>query len=133
MATVEETMGRDIAHVGDFVKTATGDLDSISGLPNIKSALMHRLLTTPGSFILRPTYGVGIKDYQNGPSTYALQQQLAVRIKEQFEQDPRIDEVTGVRVEFDEAKPELSNIIVKVRLVGYDEVETTFQPFTEGI
>lgn len=132
MATIEEAYKKDLAYKSDFVLSSTGDFDTISGLENMKQALFNRLVTSPGSLIHRPNYGVGIKDFQNSPSTLSTQRQLALRIQEQFELDPRVEKVTGVQVNFDTLTPEKSIIIVKVKLQGYDEEAMKFIPFGEG-
>lgn len=134
MATIDEVLGTDIAHKSDYVLSATGDLDTISGLENVKNALFHRLITSPGSLIHRPDYGVGISDFQNAPNSIELQRQLALRIQEQFEQDPRVDKVLGVSLTSEDSTPEKVSIIVRIRITGYDEVTAKFIPFGgEGI
>lgn len=134
MASIEEVLGRDIAHKSDFLLTATGDLDTLSGLENVKQALYRRLLTSPGSLIHRPNYGVGIKDFQNAPAGLETQRQLALRIQEQFEQDPRIESVLGVRLDVNDLFPEMTEVIVRVRVRGYDEeASLNFIPFGEGV
>lgn len=133
MATIEETLGTDIAFAGDFVTSATGDIDKITGIENLRQALFHRLVTTPGSIIHRPTYGIGLKDYQNSPSTIAAQQKLALKIKDQFLQDPRVEDVTSVRVNFNAQRPEMTEIVVRVKLQGYDESAMAFVPFGEDV
>ena len=134
MANIDEILGTDIAHKSDYILTATGDLDTLSGLENIKNALFHRLITSPGSLIHRPNYGVGIKDFQGAPNSIELQRQLALRIQEQFEQDPRVVKVLGVSLNYEDLTPDMVEIIVRVRITGYDEVTAKFIPFGgEGI
>lgn len=132
MATIEEVMKVDLAHKSDYIKRSDGDLDTQTGLDNLKWALFHRLITSPGSLVHRPTYGVGIKDFQNAPSSNSAQIQLAIKIKDQFELDPRVEEVMGTRYEVDDARPEMTKVIVRVKPVGYDEDTVTFTPFGEG-
>lgn len=131
MASIIEVLKKDIAHKADYLVSPSGDLDSLTGLDNVKNALFHRLVTQPGSLVHRPTYGVGIKSFQNAPNTIETQRRIALRIKEQFEQDPRVEEVLGVRVESGDLTPENIKIIVRVKLSGYEEVTTTFIPFGE--
>ncbi len=50
-------------------------------------------------------------------------------MKEQFERDPRIDEVIGLRFSQDEFEPAKFTIFVKVKVAGFDEAELEFQPF----
>lgn len=133
MASITETMGKDIAHRSDYERTNTGDLGTIEGLENYRLALFHRLMTTPGALVHRPNYGVGIKDFQNSPASLGTQRQLAIRIKDQFELDSRTDKVLGVRYEVGDGSPDKTVIIVRVRPVGYDDVEAKFIPFGEVV
>ena len=65
MATREENIKIDIKHDGgDFEANNTGDLARISGLDNLKQAIMHRLITVKGSLVHRPSYGVDIQEWQ---------------------------------------------------------------------
>jgi hypothetical protein len=133
MATIEETLGTDLAHISDLKKSATGDLDKLSGLANVEAALFHRLITEPGTLIHRPNYGVGIKQYQNGPNTLSSQRQLALRIQEQFIQDDRVEAVLGVSVKSEDTSPHKVILTVRVKIVGYGEAALQFTPFGEGI
>jgi len=129
MANIDEFLGTDIAHASDLVVSASGDLSTITGLANVKMALFHRLITNPGALAHRPEYGVGIKNYQNAINTLASQQQIAARIQEQFELDPRVEGVKGVAVDYDELNPSLVKFTVRVKIVGYGETAMTFTPF----
>ena len=129
MADLKEFLGKDLAHVDDFLVTPTGDIDIITGLSNVKNALFHRLVTEQGSIVHRPNYGVGIKQFQNSLSSFSRQQALAKIIQEQFEQDPRVIKVGGVSVITNDLKPELVTIIVRVQIQGYDETQLGFTPF----
>lgn len=130
---LEDFLGKDIAFKGDFIRTATGDIDTISGLENVKNALFHRLITSPGTLIHRPGYGVGIKDFQNAPMTIDTQRELAMRIKERFEEDPRVEEVSGVQVQVEDTRPDRITVLVRVKIAGYDEEPMKFIPFGEGV
>lgn len=133
MASITEVLGRDIAHKSDYVPRASGDLDTVEGLENYKLALFHRLITSPGSLAWRPNYGVGMKDFQNAPSGLSAQRDLARRIQDQFELDPRTEAVLGVVFNADDANPELTEVLVRVKPVGYDEITATFTPFGQGV
>lgn len=132
MANVEETFLTDLAHISDLVKSPSGDLDILTGLNNLHQALYHRLITQPGSLIHRPNYGVGLKDYQNAVNSIDTQRRLAARIDEQFREDFRVQEVSGLRVETDKDNPDLVRIFVRIKAIGYDELELKFTPFGEG-
>lgn len=133
MANIEEHLLTDIAHDKDLKRAADGDLDKISGLANLKSALLRRLVTTPGALAHRPNYGVGIKDFQNAPNSLDNQRSLALRVKEQFEQDFRVKEVTGLRFDTEDDDPSKTVVVVKVKVAGYEEVELGFQNIEERI
>jgi phage baseplate assembly protein W len=122
----------DIAHVGDLVKTPSGDLGTISGLANLKEALFHRLMTVPGTLVHRPTYGVGIPLYQGRLSSFSVQQRLASLIQEQFKQDPRVEDVKSTSVQSEDLNPQMTIITVVVNPVGYSEVALKFTPFVGG-
>lgn len=131
---ITDSLKTDIAFVdGDMTLTASGDLGTISGLANLKAALFRRLITTPGSLVHRPQYGVGVGQFQNSLSSFAKQQQLAALIQEQFEQDPRVQEVSSVGIDASDTSPNLTTIKVSVKPVGYSEQTMIFQPFSEAI
>lgn len=129
MATVEEFLKTDISFKSDFINTASGDLDIIAGIDNVKEALFRRLLTTPGTIIHRPNYGVNIKKYQNALNNIDTQRQLALSIQEQFTQDERVESVNGVSVKFNDRTPDTVEILVRVTVVGYGETTFGFIPF----
>jgi hypothetical protein len=129
MATLEEVYKRDLAHKRDYVVTSSGDLDTVTGLENYRDSLFRRLITTPGSLIHRPNYGVGIKMFQNSLNSIPQQQRLASRIKDQFERDPRTRRVIGVGVQSSDTTPELVKLVIRVESVGYGDLTFIFQPF----
>lgn len=129
MAELEEFYLTDLQFTGDLVKADNGDLADISGLANLKQALLHRLITQKGSLIHRPDYGVGIKQYQNAVGSLAVQQKIAANIDEQFRQDFRVLDVTGVSIEQDANNSGLFKIVVTVTTAGFDEIPMTFIPF----
>ena len=126
MSELDEFLKRDVAFKSDFVITATGDLDLIEGLGNVKEALFRRLLTTKGSIIHRPEYGCSIKEYQNAINSIENQRSLARTIKEQFEEDVRVESVSGVSFNVDDNKPDMIKVNVKVSIKGYGETAFTF-------
>ena len=129
MSQLDDFLKRDIAFKSDFVETASGDLDVISGLDNLKEALFRRLVTTPGSVIHRPEYGVNLKAYQGSLNNLENQRRLAQTIKEQFESDTRVEQVTGVSFNVADNKPDMIQVNVKVSVRGYGETGFTFIAF----
>lgn len=131
MATVEEVLLTDLLHDDDLHATASGDLETISGLLNLRQALFHRLITSPGALIHRPDYGVGIKNFQNAVNSIDTKRRLANVIAEQFGRDPRIQEISGIRITNEDANPSQIIIFVRVKALGYDEATLEFKPFGE--
>lgn len=132
MATTEEqTFLKDIAFNKDLLVTPSGDLDTITGLANLKEALFRRLVTTPGAIFHRPTYGVGIQRFQNAIGYLETKREIALLIQEQFEADPRVEKVTGVTINSDDESPERTEILVRVKPIGRDEATLDFVPFGE--
>lgn len=126
------TFKTDIYFRGDMRATAGGDLMLISGLANLKQALFNRLITVPGTLVGLPNYGVGIRQYQNAPNSFTLQQKLAALIEEQFLQDPRVMRVTSVAISSGDTTPQLAKIAVNIVPVGYTEQQMVFMPFNGG-
>lgn len=134
MAKIEEILFTDIKHQDDFFrKGTTGDLDTMKGLENIQQALFRRLVSSPGSLVHRPDYGVGSKQFQNAVARLETKREFALRIRDNFERDSRVLEVAGVRFETTDDAPEKTVIIVRITIVGFDEPNTfKFKPFQEG-
>lgn len=132
MADIEETYLKDLAHKKDLKKSNDGDLDTVTSLNNLSQALYHRLITQPGALVHRPDYGVGLKSFLNALNSLDNQRRLAARIDEQFRRDFRIESVSGVKITVDDEKPEIVKIFVRVKAIGYDEVELLFKPFRES-
>lgn len=133
MADIEETFLKDISHKNDMAESATGDLQAVTGLNNIKQALFNRLITYPGSLIHRPDYGVGVKDFQNALNSIGNQRSLALRIEEQFKRDIRVQDVLNIRFETDNDRPDQIRVYVKVVLTGLGEQDLQFIPFGDEV
>jgi phage baseplate assembly protein W len=119
----------DLLLDSDMKAASTGDLQTITGIENLKQALLHRLLTVPGTLVHRPTYGIGLPRYQNGLSSFVLQQKLAREIQDQFLEDPRVESVSAVGITSDDTNPQQVNIKILIKPVGYNEQEMIFTPF----
>ncbi len=128
MANVEEIYLRDTKHRKDF-SIVDGDLETESGIENVENAIFRRIITEKGSIAHLPNYGIGIKSYQNAPTSLQNQRRLALDIEEQIPQDPRVIELLGVEIQTDDLKPEKLIIIARIDLVGLGEQTLTFIPF----
>jgi phage baseplate assembly protein W len=125
----EQAIGVDIRHDGEFRKSNTGDLLRIKGLANLRQRLFNRLITVKGTLVHRPEYGVGIKEYQGRVGSLAVQRNLATIINEEFLKDPAVEEVTSVRIEQGETETGEFRIFVSYRPIGYNTIESQFDPF----
>lgn len=94
-AAVRDVYGYDIAFRPSrgFLLTPGGDFARISGIENVKAAIYRRLITRPGEYRYRPSYGVGVLDYLLKPPTRAVLDQLRQRIIDQLTLDPRLSQV----------------------------------------
>ena len=126
---LEDNLLIDLFFNGDFGITKTGDLQEIRGKANLNQALFHRLVTVPGALVHRPDYGVGVKLFQGAISSLENQRDLALRIQDQFQQEDRVDSVTGVSFTPDEAQPDLFIVLVKYNAVAFGEIVDLFDPF----
>lgn len=131
MAELDEFYLTDLVHSGTLLESASGDLETITGLTNLQQALFHRLITIRGSLIHRPEYGVGIKQYQNAVGSLATQRKIAAEIDEQFRQDFRVQDVLSVNIVQDKNESGKFTVTVKVQTAGYTEAALTFKPFGE--
>jgi hypothetical protein len=132
MSGADELLLKDIEHLSD-IQIQNNGFKTIDGIANLKLALLHRLVTKPGSLAHRPDYGVGINDFQNAVNTIDNQRLIATRIVENFKRDPRVESVESVAI-IPNSDPSMVKIHVKVIAVGRQEaIEAKFVPFSEGI
>jgi phage baseplate assembly protein W len=118
---------RDLAFSNDFVLSPKGDLDTRTGLDNLRDAIYRRIVTVPGSIVHRPDYGVGLPLYVGSLNSLGRQQKLAAIIKEQLERDDRVEEFLSLRVEQSSSVEGMVKITVRVKPVGYTEQAITIQ------
>lgn len=109
----------------NFDVNSKGDLDSISGISNVKKSLYRRLLTVYGSMINRPDYGVGIKRFLGSLNSMSVKRQLSLEIQEQFEKDDRVLKVLGIQIKDNQNNSSMIEISCRVLLVG--DVEENFK------
>jgi hypothetical protein len=130
--SLTDALKTDIFLSGDMGKSAAGDLATTTGLANFKQAMIHRIVTVPGTLVHKPTYGVGIGLYQNGLSSFSKQQKLATNIIDQLKQDPRVASITSVAIDVNDDNPDLTVVKLLIVPVGYTEQQIVFTPFTGG-
>ena len=119
----EEVFLQDLEFDKDFGVTTGGDLQSIHGLENLRQAVIHRLLTVPGTIPLQPGYGIGIGQYQGDLNRLSTQENLLREIQEQFSGDDRIEAVESLSVRPAVDNPSQLTIRLKIRAVGRSQID----------
>lgn len=114
-------LGVDVKIQGDYAKSATGDLQLIDGLQNLREAIYRRILTTPGEVIHRPGYGVGLRRYLNRPCTVTNQQELSNAIRLNIMNEQRIEKINTIQCLWvDEAVHVNVSVVAYGRSVEFD-------------
>lgn len=114
-------LGIDVKLQDDYVKAATGDLQFIDGLQNLKEAIYRRILTTPGEVIHRPNYGVGLRRYLNKPCTNSNQQELSNAIRLNIMNEQRIERINSIQCLWADESVHLSiSVVAYGRSVEFD-------------
>ncbi len=131
MTSINEALLTDLAFVEDLSVTASGDFDVMSGLVNLRQAVLRRIMTKPGTVLHRPQYGVGLVEFQGAPMTLDVQRQLAKRITEQLPRDPRVEKVLSLSLSSEDYTADKLSISVTVEAIGLGAVEFEYTPFAE--
>lgn len=118
-----ELLGTDIKFQGDYSVTSKGDYVLLEGEKALRQSVLHRLLTKPGEFATRPTYGVGIRSFVKKPKSPSNIALLEQRITDQLGREPRIEEVLNVLVQV------IDNGLKVVISIRASAKALTFQPF----
>lgn len=127
-AGTRDLFGYDILFKnGDLPLTSGGDYVRVGGIDNLRAAIYRRLITPPGSFRFRPSYGVGVGQYVKKIRNQATLDSLRIKIIDQLSQDKRIQAVDATLDTTTVNGKEVLRVIVKVTAGGQDK---TFEPFT---
>lgn len=117
------TLGKDLYFDGDTRVGPSGDYVLVRGLEALRQSIYRRLLTRPGEFKLRPTYGVGVLSYVKKRLNVSELDELKGRIVDQLSLDDRIEQVRDVQIERTENQ-------IRINVVIQAAGETLkFQPF----
>lgn len=122
----DRELGVDLYFNGDYETNASGGLASIRGLAALNQALYHRMITKPGSFVLRPEYGVGIQRWTKRANKLSHLHELEQVIEDQLSFEKRITKVNNVFVTSLESGPGVK-VGFSVEAIGRS---VTFQPLT---
>ena len=129
MSLADDFYLQDIEFSNDIKSAPNGDFKIITGINNLKQALFNRLVTVKGSLSHRPLYGVGIQLYQNSVNNLAKQRQIALEIRNQFKEDFRVSDVTGVSFQAVEGGKFIITYTVEAN--GLGTITDTVNPFGE--
>ncbi len=128
----DELRGRDIKYMrGDMVVTPAGDWAVVEGVDAIRQSVLHEALTSPGEFVFRPEYGMGLAALVKGPLSRAALDAAQNRIRERLTKNPRIARVREAlleRVDIDGR----SGLRVVIRADGLDGQDLGIQPIVIG-
>jgi phage baseplate assembly protein W len=97
-AVYRDLLGEDLFFDGELKLAAKGDYRTIAGEENYRRGILRRLITTPGTYRLRPDYGAGLGDAVKGKLTKGTLDALTARIREQVAADRRTEKVISVTV-----------------------------------
>lgn len=85
--------GVDILFSASKKVTAAGDFQTVVGEENLRRAILRRLMTRPGTYRTKPTYGAGVPDFVKKLANAATLEDLQNRVRAQVQQDRRVDKV----------------------------------------
>lgn len=98
----------------DRIVTAARDWRLVEGEEAVRQSLLRRLMTSPGGWKTKPSYGVGARGFLKRPSTAATVDELAQRIVSQFMVDQRVEAVSAVTADWSDNLLRIS-VLVKLR------------------
>jgi phage baseplate assembly protein W len=113
---------------------ARGGLSWSSGADRIRDAIWIVLGTSPGERVMRPSFGVGAKDYVFEPNSSGSQTRLASAIREALTRwEPRVELVSVDVREGDE--PSLVNVTIDYTIRSTNELYNLVFPLyvQEGV
>ena len=129
LSKIDESMKIDIRFNGDIVPTTGGDIETVTGLNNLRQAIFNRLVTTPGSYAYRPNYGIGIKRFKNIVGNLPVQEQIMLQMQDQFADEPRIESLESLSFERDNEDPSKTVVKLSVRATGEVVQDFSLGPF----
>lgn len=97
-AVYRDALGKDLFFDGNLCVASRGDYQTVEGEENFRRGILRRLMTTPGSYKLRPDYGAGLMDAVKGKLTKSRLDALEARVREQVAADRRTEKVISVTV-----------------------------------
>lgn len=117
--------------VGADLVPGKGDLDVISGEENLAQAIIHRLTTEEGELedVGHADYGSRLYDIIGEPNNEMTRNRIRNTVRFALSQEPRIREVTEIRVRSDDHDPNLLYIAISVVPEGEGRTLSINYPF----
>ncbi|HMV85944.1 MAG TPA: GPW/gp25 family protein [Blastocatellia bacterium] len=110
----------EIAAAMDVVADPTGDLALARGNANIVQALTMRLLVRKGELARLgwPNYGSRLHELIGEPNNQRTRTILMAHARAAIEQDPRVEEVTGVVARVPEGERDTVRLDIEIQLIN---------------
>lgn len=83
---------------GNLVATA-GDIALVEGADCLEANLLDRMLCSENELLMHPEFGAGLADRVSMPMNEERMNDLAVEVKHELLNDPRVEEVTSLEVQ----------------------------------
>lgn len=107
-------VGRDLFFDGKLHVSAARDWVVVEGVAALRQWVWRVLSTSPGSWSVRPDYGVGVEDFVYETLTASRAAELRSRIIDQLQRHPRIQRVTATEIEQTDAGVLILRIAIEV-------------------
>lgn len=96
----DDLFGADIFFFGDYAIAPNRDYVLVEGEAALRQSLRHRLITDPGEYAARPTYGCGLKALVKEEITDRALREAAQRIADNLAEETRVDQVLAIDLEW---------------------------------
>ena len=97
-AVLLDAYGQDILFLDEFTIGDAGDYTTVEGPDNLRLAILHGFMTTPGDYKLDPSYGAGFPRYLGKPDTQSNRDEMRQAAMDFLLSDDRIQAVDSVDV-----------------------------------
>ena len=129
-------LGKDLRlqfdELGVDLTATKGDFETVSDEHNLVQAIIHRLTTEEGELydIGHADYGSRLHELVGEPNNARTRERLKSLIKECLAEEPRIIEVTDIKVAPNQYDPNRLDLEITVRATGKGTLITLGYPFS---